>query len=546
MQKLSRKTKRALANLDSLDSESIIVTVGNTSQTLEDLGIAINNTIKNVTIVHSGTIHYNPKDTADDTNGKLPTEYRIDGFESVRTAQFYASVNTDITVITKYISDVRSNDGFRVLWDTEISGSTNSNQIQLPLIDSGVNDFIVEWGDGKTDTITAWDQSETLHTYQNPGKYTVRITGTIQGWQFAGTGDKDKILNIRTWGDFDFFNNACFSGCGNMSISAQDIPTITAADMSSTFRSCTSLESIPSVGQWDMSGVDRINRMFESSGFNGNIDSWDVSNVTTTNRTFNFCPNFNSPLNSWDLSSCTNISEMFRGAEVFNQPLNNWNVGNVTNMTGVFRAATVFNQPLDNWDMSSVTTTSFMFASTPAFNSAIDGWTLTNWDSCTFMFQFANDFNQPVGNWTFPALKSFNGLFRDANAFNQPLNNWDVSGITNFRRMFRGADLFNQPLNLWNTSSATRMDEMFRDSTSFDQDIGSFDIANCSNFTNMFLNAELSTTNYDSLLIGWEAQTVKPNEAFHGGTSKYSTAAAPARQRLIDDDGWTIIDGGPA
>ena len=61
----------------------------------------------------------------------------------------------------------------------------------------------------------------------------------------------------------------------------------------------------------------------------------------------------------------------------------------------------------------------------------------------------------------------------------------------------------------------------------------------------MFLNATLSTSNYDALLIGWSALTLQNGVTFHGGNSKFSTgAAATARQNLIDNFSWTITDGG--
>jgi len=62
----------------------------------------------------------------------------------------------------------------------------------------------------------------------------------------------------------------------------------------------------------------------------------------------------------------------------------------------------------------------------------------------------------------------------------------------------------------------------------------------------MFTGVTLSTVNYDSLLIGWESQNVKNNVSLDGGNSKYTlgTPAEAARQRLIADHNWTIVDGG--
>ena len=52
-------------------------------------------------------------------------------------------------------------------------------------------------------------------------------------------------------------------------------------------------------------------------------------------------------INNWDVSNVTNMEEMFGDAHSFNQPLSNWNVSNVTNMAWMFSNARSFNQPLN-------------------------------------------------------------------------------------------------------------------------------------------------------------------------------------------------------
>jgi hypothetical protein len=59
----------------------------------------------------------------------------------------------------------------------------------------------------------------------------------------------------------------------------------------------------------------------------------------------------------------------------------------------------------------------------------------------------------------------------------------------------------------------------------------------------MFLGAKLSTTNYDALLIGWNAQTLQSDVEFHGGNSTYC-AGEIARTNMISLDNWEIMDGG--
>ena len=78
----------------------------------------------------------------------------------------------------------------------------------------------------------------------------------------------------------------------------------------------------------------------------GEINNWDVSNVTNMNHMFHYAESFNQPLNNWNVSKVTIMHGMFWAAESFNQPLNSWNVSNVATMGGMFHNAESFNQPL--------------------------------------------------------------------------------------------------------------------------------------------------------------------------------------------------------
>ena len=60
-------------------------------------------------------------------------------------------------------------------------------------------------------------------------------------------------------------------------------------------------------------------------------------------------------INNWDVSNVTDMYKMFHEARSFNQPLNNWNVSNVENMAWMFYKARSFNQPLNNWNVSTYT-----------------------------------------------------------------------------------------------------------------------------------------------------------------------------------------------
>ena len=271
-------------------------------------------------------------------------------------------------------------------WNTANTsgGSSASNQVQLPLESSGTYNFVVDWGDGNTDTITAWNQAETLHTYATSGTYTVTINGICEGWGFNDTGDKLKITSISEWGDLNLGNSGgYFYGCSNLDLSSvSDILDLTGTtNLSLMFTSCNSLTTV------------------------NNINSWNVSSVTNMLGLFANCDNFNQNLNSWNVSNVTNMSSMFTGANLFNGNITSWNVGSVTAMSSMFNDATAFNQNISTWNVSSVT-------------------------DMSDMFDLAISFNQPIGSWDVSSVVNMSDVFNNATAFNQDISTWDVSSVT--------------------------------------------------------------------------------------------------------------------
>jgi surface protein len=237
-------------------------------------------------------------------------------------------------------------------WNTTNTsvGSSASNQIKLPLTINGTYDFIVDWGDGSIDTITSWNQAETLHTYSSSGTYTITIGGQCEGIRFANTGDRLKILSVSSWGDFELAdgNNGHFQGCSNLDL--------------------TFVSDVLNIGNCNNLGSMFVGYSFATIN---NIELWDVSNVVSMNNMFNNCTLFNSDISSWDTSNCDNMSVMFFNATNFNQPIGSWNVSNVLSMSNMFRNAISFNQDISSWDISNVFN----------FNAFMNGKTDLNYSS---------------------------------------------------------------------------------------------------------------------------------------------------------------------
>jgi hypothetical protein len=87
------------------------------------------------------------------------------------------------------------------------------------------------------------------------------------------------------------------------------------------------------------------------------------------------------------------------------------------------------------------------------------------------------------------------------------------------------------------------MNYMFDNADAFDQNLANWKVTALTSAVNMFYDTALSTTNYDALLIGWDAQNLLPEVVFHGGGSQYCRGES-ARQHMIDVDDWEISDGG--
>jgi hypothetical protein len=80
-------------------------------------------------------------------------------------------------------------------------------------------------------------------------------------------------------------------------------------------------------------------------------------------------------------------------------------------------------------------------------------------------------------------------------------------------------------------------------STSFNQDLGDWDVSGVTDLGNMLNGVTLNYSNYDSLLIGWDALELVDDLSFHAGSSQYCSGSS-ARANIISVDNWTITDGG--
>ncbi len=173
----------------------------------------------------------------------------------------------------------------------------------------------------------------------------------------------------------------------------------------------------------DVSQITNMDSVFCFSNFNGNINNWDVSNVTNMLDMFFFATNFNQDISKWDVSNVTNMSFMFYRAKQFNQPLNNWNVSKVIDMKCMFSFSKKFNQDLSSWNTSNVTSMSYMFNETDCFNQNLNFWDISSVINMGSMFSHAKSFNQIISNWDLSNIRYCDHMFDNAESFINKYNN---------------------------------------------------------------------------------------------------------------------------
>ena len=161
-------------------------------------------------------------------------------------------------------------------------------------------------------------------------------------------------------------------------------------------------------------------------------------------------------LSKLDTSRITNMDSIFKhslfndihptnGIGLHNGDISSWNMSNVTNMSGMFSCAENFNQDIGNWDVSNVTSMNSMFSNANSFNQPLN-FDTSNVTSMNSMFGFAKSFNQPL-NFDTSNVTDMYGMFYEVENFNQDISNWNVSNVTSMKTMFYNAKAFQNKYN---------------------------------------------------------------------------------------------------
>ena len=232
-----------------------------------------------------------------------------------------ADVLTISVLATDGVSEITATatttiDGFITKWRTWNNGSSNDDQIVIPAKSAGTYNGTMHWGDGTSDTITTWNDAAWTHTYAIEGDYYPTFIGTFSGWQNFGSSDPDKLLDIIQWGGMGFGNYTyVFWNSNDLEvISAIDAPVL--GSNSNVLSSSEKVSKISVVG-WDFSSQTNLNNFFagnlnlvEITGL-GDIDTSSVTIISSMLQNVSCNPD----IQSWDVTSLTTATNFMSGSD---------------------------------------------------------------------------------------------------------------------------------------------------------------------------------------------------------------------------------------
>lgn len=267
---------------------------------------------------------------------------------------------------------------FVTIWDTRNREYAFHplNQIRLPVVTGTglVYDFIVEWGDGKSDIVTSANGfTGSFHDYDVPGVYEIKIYGEFPWFYLNGGFEKGKLLEIKSWGSIPWKDfSSAFSGASKLQVTAQDIPDLSrVTSLSAIFSGASALTGASANWNWDTSHIINMEAAFRDAIlFNGDIGSWNTYQVINLSFMFLRASSFNRNIGEWNTEMVSSMESMFNSASVFNQDISSWDTSGVTNMTSMFRNAASFNQDLIGWDVGNVSTYNL-------FSDGASSWSLS-------------------------------------------------------------------------------------------------------------------------------------------------------------------------
>ncbi len=289
---------------------------------------------------------------------------------------------------TSIISESVANEINRFVTKWNIGKPSKTNQkFTLPLKSSaGLKyDFTVDWGDGTTvGTVTSFGDPDKSHTYATGGKYTITITGTIEGFQ-NNKKTRAKLIEVANLGNMGW-KDLSYAFAKNINlVKVRGGNTSTVENMSYMF--AVAGQATPDTSGWDTSRVTNMKALFKGvRRANPDTSDWDTSKVTDISYMFYNATQANPDTSDWDTSKVTDTSYMFYSTTQANPDTSDWNISKVADMSYMFHHALQANPDVSQWDTSEVINMKGIFGRSPKANPDTSSWDFRNVTKLKFIF----------------------------------------------------------------------------------------------------------------------------------------------------------------
>ncbi len=401
-----------------------------------------------------------------------------------------------------------------------ITGST----FTLPTVSGETYNATIDWGDGQSNTITAYNDAGISHTYSVSGTYQISITGTFGGFSFNNGGDKLKLDTIDQWGDIVFtYLQSAFYGCTNLTI-ISGVLTHSGTSLASLIRNCTSLTSFE-LTEIDTSTVENFNNFAE--GANSlialSVENLNMQSAKFCNSMFEDCSAITMlDVSGWDVSSLLQASSFVEGcSNLTTLDVSLWETDNITTLNSFARSCTDLTAlDVSGWETGSVTDVgNFIRSCTTITTLNVSSWDTTLFntissfaDGCTALTAL------DVSGWVTGSISTAVAFIRNCTQISTlDVSLWNTSSLTNINNFVSQATgLITLNTNSWDTTAiqfcARMCDDCTSLTTSFDQyrwwnrtdDNTSGGVPDpIGSFTDCFANAT-NISNYASIPNNWK------------------------------------------
>lgn len=151
--------------------------------------------------------------------------------------------------------------------------TTAGKRLTLPLANGFSYNCTVDWGDGSSNTVTAYNDTDRIHNYSTIGDYDVKITGLCEYFRVNDNAeDKGKYVSINNFNSAIGLKELDFFGCSNITSITSTLSNVSTllklingfrgtgissvpagifdgcvnlVDVTAVFRDCTGVSTIP-------------------------------------------------------------------------------------------------------------------------------------------------------------------------------------------------------------------------------------------------------------------------------------------------------------